>query len=167
MSRKILNLESLIYEQKSRTRAKLNVFEHMLEQCHSQIKRYNSEFKLSECYYSIPLVITGIPACDMPNLINFLVYRLTENGLYSKYVPETNQIYISWKEDDIDLNKYLILKKNVQEVINECNDQVIYTNKKKDKQVKTYQYEREKQFQRNIQRTNVNPTSFEEFVKKF
>ena len=181
MNKRILNLESLIYDTKARNIAKMQIFEKILEQCHMQIKRFNSEFRLSECYFSIPLIITGIPTNDMPTLINFLIFRITENGLYVQYVPETNQLYISWKEEDINIEKYLTLKHSIESKIDNLTsinmknmrngttlmeDDLVFL-RKKEKLARQKQYDREQRFQENIQLKNGKPKSFEDFVKHF
>lgn len=181
MNRKILNLESLIHEHKSRARNKLKIFEDILDTCHAQIKRFNSEFKLNECYFSIPLIVTGIQANEINHLINFLIYSLCENGLFCEYKEDTNQIYISWKEEDIDIVKYFNLKKSIDHEINHAYqskfsdmktgkvslNEDLLINKKKEKNAKYIQYERERQFQRNIQSVKVNPMTYEDFIRKF
>ena len=130
------------------------------------------------CYFSIPLIVTGLPADDMPHLINFLVFRLTENGLLCHYIEKSNQIYISWKEEDIDLAKYFNVKKSIENNISIVQHENIsdlksgryaedvLINGKKAKSAKYIQYEREKQFQKDIQGRNVQPSSFEDFVRK-
>lgn len=189
MSRKILNLESLLYENRSKVRNKMKIFESTLESCHAQIKRQNTEFKQSECLYSIPLFITGIPVDEMGHLRDFLLNSLRDNGLYCKYLSDTNQIYISWKEEDIDIARYFNLKKSIDNEINHVNranyqeiksgkviidtdprsilSNGIVINKKKEKHAKYAQYERERQFQRDIQNVKINPVTYEDFIRKF
>lgn len=101
----LLNLSELRHENKTRERARLDVFSTVLEQCHSQIKRYNKDHKVTECYFSVPMFIAGKPPYEINVLINYLLHHLRDNGLFAEKRPG-NQIFISWSDDDIDIHKY-------------------------------------------------------------
>lgn len=103
---KLLDLEEVVYENKKRERNRLAVFETVIDQCHAQIRRYNKEHKARTCLFSVPLVMPGRPPYDFDVLVNYLLYHLRDNGLHAQFMPETNQIYISWRDEDLDLEKY-------------------------------------------------------------
>lgn len=111
---KLLDLEEIMHVNKSRERDKLNIFEEVLSNCHEQIKRYNKENKDKSCYYSIPLYILGKPAFDPVVLIRYLLHHLRDNGLLAEYIKQSNQIYISWNENDIDIDRYKKRKERIK-----------------------------------------------------
>jgi len=103
---KILDLEELLYENKRRERNKLEIFEHILKNCHTQINRYNKEHKVKNCHFSVPIMIAGKPPYNFNVLVNYLLYHLKDNGLFARFLPATNQIYISWDESHLNLKRY-------------------------------------------------------------
>jgi len=102
----MLDLEELIYENKARERKKLELFSDILKNCHAQINRYNREHKVKHCVFSVPFMIAGKPPFDFNKLTKFLLEKLRNNGLFAEFSSKTNQIYISWDERDIDLERY-------------------------------------------------------------
>lgn len=103
---KLLDLEEVVYENKKRERNRLAIFESVIDQCHSQIRRYNKEHKTRTCLFSVPVVMPGRPPYDFEVLVNYLLYHLMDNGLHAQFMPDTNQIYISWRDEDLDIEKY-------------------------------------------------------------
>jgi hypothetical protein len=112
---RLLDLDKLVYETKSRERGKLATFELVLLKCHSQIVRYAKEHKSTECKFSVPFTILGCPPYDPKVLTNYLICHLSDNGLEVKYIKEENKIHISWKEEEIKRNysKYLNRKSRI------------------------------------------------------
>ena len=102
----ILDLEDLMYENRRRERARIEVFQEILTNCHSKITRYNREHKVKNCFISVPVFIPGKPPYDYEVLINYLLYHLKDNGLHVRYLPHKKQLYISWDEKHIDLKRY-------------------------------------------------------------
>lgn len=113
---KLLDLEEVVHESKRREQQKLELFETILDQCHSQIKRSNKENKIRHCKFSIPVMIPGKPPFDFEILTRYLIYHLRDNGLLAEFLPHTNQIYISWEDHDIDLEKYEQRKNRIRNV---------------------------------------------------
>ena len=105
-----LDLQALVDERRKHENGKLQVFKSVLQQCFSQIKRYNKE-KIYEMDFKIPLFVIGSPLYDVEALKNYLVHHLTENGLKVILLMDGLTLYISWKETDINLEKYLKKKK--------------------------------------------------------
>jgi hypothetical protein len=106
----LLDIGELVQENKRQESTKLSVFEEVLKRCHVLIKKYNKE-RIREMNYTIPHMILGKPKFDMSVLRNYLIYHLRDNGLKVEVLdnddPDCNVLYISWKETDIDLSKYL------------------------------------------------------------
>lgn len=108
-----LDLQSLVEERRKHENARLNVFKQILQQCFNTIKRYNKE-KIYEMDYKIPLFIIGAPKYDIGILKNYLTHHLIENGLKVIILADGYTLYISWRETDIDLEKYMQKKKSVE-----------------------------------------------------
>lgn len=188
---KLLDLEEVVHESKRREQQKLELFETILEQCHSQIKRFNKENKIRHCKFSIPVMIPGKPPFDFEVLTRYLVYHLRDNGLFVEFIPCSNQIYISWEDCDIDLEKYEQRKNRIRNIKppsvdtvipikrggcgggsgsgsdhgNVYNDAAGPINREKYKQAKRLQLEREHHFKENVQRKKVQTKSFADFMK--
>ena len=106
MSSSLLDLDEILRDNKERSRSKLKLFANILDQCFDQIKRYNKEHKVKECTFTVPAFKFGHPPYDLDVLVNYLSYNLRDNGLYCEYIVKTNQLYICWKEEYINFEKY-------------------------------------------------------------
>jgi hypothetical protein len=107
-----LDVQSLVDERRKQENARLKTFNLILQQCFSQIKRYNKE-KIYEMDFKIPKFQMGVPLYDVDALKNYLIHHITENGLKVIVLQDEYTLYISWKETDIDLEKYLKKKKSL------------------------------------------------------
>ncbi len=152
---KLLDLNEIIYDSKSRERGKLKLFEDILSKCHSQIKRYSREHKARECKFPVPFMVPGHPPYDAQVLINYLVYHVSDNGLYAKYIQSENKIYISWKDEDINIEKYqkrqFRIKRSKASSVFKLESQDKNKNKNKG----------------GNKNKNKNPVSYNEFLKRF
>lgn len=101
----LLDIDEMITENKKQESNRLGIFESLLSQCHSLIKRNNKD-RIREMYYTIPTFVYGKPKYDVDILRNYLIHHLLDNGLYVKIVDRLH-LYISWKEADINLSKYM------------------------------------------------------------
>ena len=101
----LLDIHELVQENKRQESSRLTVFEETLKRCHSLIKRYNKD-RIRDMTYRIPAWIHGMPKYDMDILRDYLVHHLRDNGLKVD-VLSRDQLYVSWKETDIDLAKYM------------------------------------------------------------
>ena len=107
-----LDLQSLVDERRKQDNARLVTFNKILQQCFSQIKRYNKD-KIYELDFKIPLFLLGFPRYDVEALKNYLVHHLTDNGLKVIILADGYTLYISWKETDINLVQYLKKKQSL------------------------------------------------------
>ena len=189
---KLLDLENVIGQHRQRENSKLKVFEMILDHCHSQIQRYNKELHLRECYFTVPIYMLGYPPYEYRVLLNYLIYHLTDNGLFITF-SHPNQLYISWKDEDIDVDKYEARRDRIKNTppwlssINSSNNRnsinrsssIINSssnssgsrlldtapiNMDKYKQAKRLQREREREFRLHLQK-DVPQKSFQEFLR--
>jgi hypothetical protein len=101
----ILDLNDLVRDDKQVEKHILNVFEGVLKQCHASIKQYN-KVRVKTMEFEIPRYVYGKPLYDINVLRNYLIYHLTDNGL--KVIPtDRNKLYISWREADLDIEKFV------------------------------------------------------------
>jgi hypothetical protein len=107
-----LDLQQLVDERRKHENGRLQVFKSILQQCFSQIKRYNKD-KIYEMDFKIPLFQIGSPIYDVDALRNYLMHHLRENGLKVILLHDELTLYISWKETDINLEQYLRKKKTI------------------------------------------------------
>jgi len=102
---KLLDIDALIGENKRQENNRLTLFEEILVQCHTLIRKNNRE-RIRDMYYTIPGFVFGKPKYNVDILRNYLVWHLKDNGLRVD-VLDRYHLYISWKEVDIDLEKYM------------------------------------------------------------
>jgi hypothetical protein len=107
-----LDIQSLVDERRKQENARLQTFKQILQQCFTQIKRYNKD-KIYEMDFKIPMFVMGVPRYDVEALKNYLVHHLVENGLKVIILHDGYTLYISWKETDINLEQYLKKKKSL------------------------------------------------------
>jgi hypothetical protein len=101
----LLDVDDLVQENKRQENNRLDVFENLLVQCHNLIKRHNKN-RIREMEYTIPAFVLGKPKYNIDILRNYLVHHLRDNGL-KVTILSPYHIYISWKEEDIDLSKFV------------------------------------------------------------
>jgi hypothetical protein len=169
---RLLDLETLLHENKTRERFQLETFESVLVQCHDVISRHNREDRVRECTFHVPPFIFGKPPYDYNVLVNYLIHHLTDNGLLAKYQVDTGKLYISWRDEDIDVDKYIKRKTIVNsqnQPFSENNVKLIDNmpvNGDKYNQAKRLQRQREREFRLSIQKNRVPAGSnFNEFLK--
>ena len=101
----LLDIDELISENKRQENNRLSLFESILVQCHALIKRNNKD-RIREMTYKIPAFVYGKPKFDIDVLRNYLIHHLRDNGLRVDIIDRYH-IYVSWKETDIDLSRYM------------------------------------------------------------
>ena len=112
---KILDIRELVKEDKRQEDVRLKIFSEILTGCHQLIRRYNAPpYRKKELVYQIPQFIYGKPRYDIDVLRNYLVYHLSDNGLKVVSLKEY-QLYISWKETDINLAKFIKRRQTVRQ----------------------------------------------------
>ena len=141
-----LDLQSLVEERRKHENARLTVFKSILQQCFNIIKRYNKE-RIYEMDYKIPLFIVGSPKYDIDILKNYLIHHLVENGLKVIVLADGYTIYISWRETDINLEKYMKKKKYVEEHLLDVDGFPVSTERTNTVSPSTMQYRIAKQKQ--------------------
>jgi hypothetical protein len=101
----ILDVETLVQENKRQENNRLSLFESILVQCHNLITRHNKN-RIREMEYTLPSFVLGKPKFNIDVLRNYLVHHLQDNGLKVEMLSP-HHIYISWREEDINLSKYM------------------------------------------------------------
>lgn len=91
----VLNIDALQYKPPD-----MKEFTLILQKCHSKIKKIAATGQTS-CVFNIPL------SYKPEKLIQFLLNKLSDNGLFVRYDVSLNNIYISWHDNDINLNNYI------------------------------------------------------------
>jgi hypothetical protein len=108
----LLNIDEIIGENKRQENDKLHIFESVLEQCHKLIQRHNKD-RIRDMTYTVPAFIFGKPKYNVDILRNYLIWHLQDNGLYVEIIDRYH-LYISWKETDINLEKYMNRKTQIE-----------------------------------------------------
>lgn len=108
----LLDIDELIGENKRQEGNRLAVFQGILSQCINLIKKKNKE-RVREMYYSIPAFVFGKPKYNIDTLRNYLIYNLRDNGLRVDVMDPFN-LYVSWKETDINLERYINRKTQIE-----------------------------------------------------
>jgi hypothetical protein len=108
----LLDIGELVQENKRQEGWKLDIFEDVLKRVHERIKSYN-KVRIREMRYKIPHMLLGKPLYDVDILQNYLVHHLRDNGLLVRVLDRT-LLYISWREEDINLERYINRKTIVQ-----------------------------------------------------
>lgn len=104
-----------LYEIKKKKDNKINeAFNVILNACHKKIKSI-AESGGQSLYYTIPPIIIGYPLYNYANCMNYVITELKKSGLYVSILPEpnNNNIYISWKIEDVsnqNIKKRLLLQ---------------------------------------------------------
>jgi hypothetical protein len=107
----LLDIDEIIKENKRQESNRLGVFEGLLVNCHKTIQKNNSK-RIREMNYTIPAFVFGKPKFNIDVLRNYIVVNLRDNGLRVE-ILDRHHIYISWKETDIDLERYMNRKTQI------------------------------------------------------
>ena|SRR3989338_11165628 len=82
----------------------LKIYNQLLQSCHWQIRNV-SQNRQQDCVISVPHFVAGAPPFDFGKVMTYLIQQLSRNGLL--VVPVTDdQLYISWKPEDINYQRY-------------------------------------------------------------
>ena len=89
-------MDELIEDKQKVLNRKTKIYEEILKKCHHRIKNVSKQNPLMcYCLYIIPKFIYGIPLYNLPECINYLFEKLTENG-FKVYYTHPNLLIISW-----------------------------------------------------------------------
>lgn len=172
----LLDIDELVSETKRQESNRLDLFESVLVQCHDLIKRHHKD-RIREVHYRIPPWIIGKPRYDVDILRRYLVSHLRDNGLRVDVVDRYT-IYISWKETDIDLARYVKRKTRISKhhsdlymadtVAKPINPERIKLMKFRQERQKQLKEERQHRFELQKQRMPPPPDmSYREFVNRY
>lgn len=100
-----LNLDDLYSNHIKRDRNKLRFYEDIYMKCIAKVKKTNKELQKFDCCYQVPAFVFGGPIYDYEELKKYLIFKLKNNGLLAECI-DNNTIYISWKPEDINRQKY-------------------------------------------------------------
>lgn len=101
----LLDLGELALQNKKQEGWKVDIFDDVLKRVHELIKGYN-KVRIREMRYKVPHMLMGKPRYEVDKLREYLIRHLTDNGLLVETL-DRNLLYISWKEEDINIEKYL------------------------------------------------------------
>jgi hypothetical protein len=107
-----LNMNELFETSNNKTLRRLELYDSILQKCHSRIKYY-SKHEHTMCCYPIPEFIIGMPLYDVSELRKFIMNSLTKNGFKIMYI-EPNWLVINWENN----NRKLTNMQNKTEVKN-------------------------------------------------
>ena len=105
MENTFLNLDDLYENHIKRDRNKLRFYEDIYKKCIAKVKKTNRDLRKFECSYQVPLFVFGGPVYDHEELKKYLLFKFKNNGLLAECI-DNNTIYISWKPEDINRQKY-------------------------------------------------------------
>jgi hypothetical protein len=172
----LLDVNELVSQNKKQEGNRLNLFESILVQCHALIKRHNKD-RIREMRYTLQPWVYGKPKFDVDVLRKYLIHHLKDNGL--KVIElDRYHLYISWKETDIDLSKYvqrklqidnrdmnLYMLEGVSTPLNPSRIQMMKFRQEKQRQL---QEERKQRFE--VQKERMPPLpdiGYHDYVKRF
>ena len=82
---------------------KLEVYEKILKNVYTHIKKYSKNHKL-KCFYQVPDFVMGYPIFNLNHCLSFLMRTLLEGGFMVKYFfPQI--LYITWDLNEINDSK--------------------------------------------------------------
>lgn len=106
MSNLLLNLDELNVRHEKSEENRTKLFDEILKRCHNKVKKYNTEFKKTDCLFEPPVFIIGKPPYNYIELVDYIIRSLRSNGLRTEWLQSKKAIYISWKKDDVDIEQY-------------------------------------------------------------
>jgi hypothetical protein len=101
-----MNIKELYNTQKKNVDKNNKIYADILNMCYNTIKKFNNYNKF-ECFYNVPPFIIGLPLYNYTELITYIVMTLRSVGYHSYWDEKYRHIYISWKPEDIDYNKFI------------------------------------------------------------
>lgn len=112
MNNKFINILDLHRTINEKNLKKNECYEKVLDICHKRIRLANDNNSL-RLIFEIPEFIYGYPLFDLNACIKYLLNSLKLNGfLVNYYFPKI--LYISWDFKEIDMQKDIIDKKNIE-----------------------------------------------------
>lgn len=90
----MINIFELNKKRDLRELRKQECFTEILKKCHSKIQAI-SEKGQTECIYTVPYAVIGLPIYNIEKCIGFIINKLLSNGFIVTY-RSPNHIYISW-----------------------------------------------------------------------
>jgi hypothetical protein len=85
-------------------------FDKILEKCHTKIKNVAQTGGMN-IFFEIPYIVIGLPLYNINDCIEYITKSLRKNGFLTQNLPppNTNYLYISWKIEDVNVNKKKLL----------------------------------------------------------
>ncbi|QOI90276.1 hypothetical protein QKU58_gp055 [Pyramimonas orientalis virus] len=91
---KQLNIFELQNSINKKKQHRTNIYENVLEKCHTKIKTAANKEKY-ELFYDVPQYVVGLPLFNINECIDFIIKQLSNNGFEVKYhFPK--MLHISW-----------------------------------------------------------------------
>lgn len=100
-----VNLDDLYTPHIQRDKNKLRHYDVIFAKVIRKINKTNKDLKQMECLYRVPPYDFGGPIYNYDELKRYLKFKLFENGIKAEYI-DGETIYISWKPEDIDRERY-------------------------------------------------------------
>lgn len=169
----LLDIHELVQNNKKRETIQLSIFAEILKSCHNSIRNHNREHKdRKEITYEIPQYLFGKPRFDAEVLRNYLIHHLQDNGL-KVILTAPWTLYISWRDTDIDIDKYMARKNRIDGTLHELAPNLGLAPLKKDPFVDAFKMrqERQKELQQQRDERLSRPSrvpvtmSYEQFLK--
>ena len=173
-----LDIEELVSQNKEQENIRLNIFNGVLQQIHSLIRRKNKQ-RIRCMNFKLPLIIAGKPAYDINVMRNYVLHHLEDNGFLVKLHSDNLTVFISWDEADINFEKF---KRKKQQLSQEFKDVYLQENggggndnfervgmqmmQERHRIQKQIKEERNKRLNKDSRFGNI-PISYEEFLQKY
>ena len=90
----MLNINELNNVRDKKQINKMKIYKLVLAKCHHRIK-ITAKQASSSCIYIIPEFLYGVPKYDIRPCAEYIIYKLTKNGLTVRYT-HPNFLYIDW-----------------------------------------------------------------------
>tara|TARA_Y100000389_G_scaffold59530_1_gene55592 strand:+ start:60 stop:599 length:540 start_codon:yes stop_codon:yes gene_type:complete len=93
-----ISLDELYHKQEQAALRKLQLYNKVLARAHNKIKMVSRQQRHEQwCWFTVPQFILGIPEYEFRVCLDYLVEKLSDNGLKVKVV-NPNILLISWKD---------------------------------------------------------------------
>jgi hypothetical protein len=99
--KKQFSVNDLISKNEKKNKNKNSIKIKFLENLKNKIETYNN-YGHETILYEVPHFIIGLPPYDCKEIMNHLLDFLKEAGFFYIKIPNTLNIYISWKKSDVE-----------------------------------------------------------------
>lgn len=98
---KKFSVNDLISKNEKKKTNKHTILKSFLDNCKKKIETYNT-YGHESILYEVPSFIIGLPPYNPKEIQDSLVEFLKEAGFYVLEIPNTFNIFVSWKKSDVD-----------------------------------------------------------------